>query len=154
MPAPINQANPLRLFVSHDWQEDEDYHRVFEFLEAADYFYYRNCARPEALRPLTAEAIREALRAEIGASEAVVLLAGQYSKNAERLQFMSTFAQSIRKPVLVMRHFGLAAPIPGPLQQGASELLDWDGRALIAALRHHGRGEAIGKWDTVEFTLD
>jgi hypothetical protein len=154
MPAPINQANPLRLFVSHHWQDDEDYHRVFEFLEAADHFYYRNCARPETPRPLTGEAMREALRAEIGASEAVVLLAAQYSKNAETLQFMSTFAQSIRKPVLVLRHFGIATPVPVPLQQGASELLDWDGRALIAALRHHGRGEDIATWDTVEFTLD
>lgn len=151
---PITQANPLRLFVSHDWADDHDYHRVFEFLEARDHFHYRNCSRPQDPRPVTPEARREALRAQIAPAEVVVLLAAHHARHAEALEFMSVFAQAARKPVLVLRHFGVALPVPAALQTGATALLDWDGRAMVDAFRRHARGEDTTGWDVVEFTLD
>ena len=154
MGTPITEANPLRLFVSHDWGDDHDYHRVFEFLEARDNFHYRNCSRPQDSRPPTAEARREALRAQIAGAEVVVLLAAHYGPNSEALEFMSVFAHAARKPVLVLRHFGVALPVPAALQSGASAVLDWDGRALVDAFRRYARGEDIAGWDVVEFSLD
>ena len=154
MANPSTQANPLRLFVSHDWADDHDYHRVFEFLEARDHFHYRNCSKPQEPRPPTAEARREALRGKIAAADVVVLLAAPYRGNAEALEFMSVFAQAAKKPVLVLRHFGVALPVPTALQTGASALLDWDGRAMVDAFRRYARGEDTSGWDVVEFTLD
>ena len=29
----VTQKNPIRLFVCHTWQEDDDYHRIFEYLD-------------------------------------------------------------------------------------------------------------------------
>ncbi|MFM7066152.1 MAG: hypothetical protein ACKO0U_04930 [Gammaproteobacteria bacterium] len=154
MPLPITEANPLRLFVSHDWREDHDYHRVFEFLEARDHFHYRNCARPGEPRPVSAEGRREALRDQIAAAEVVVLLAAQYAGNAEQLVFMASFAKLARKPVIVLRYFGASTPVPTALSQGAAEILDWDGRALVDAFRRHARGEDTSGWEVVEFKLD
>jgi len=38
----MSQANPLRLFVTHAWEMSDDYLRVFEYLESAQNFFYRN----------------------------------------------------------------------------------------------------------------
>ena len=54
----VTQRNPIRLFVSHVWHPDDDYHRVFEYLESASNFFYRNTSTPEN-RP---KGEREALR--------------------------------------------------------------------------------------------
>ncbi len=38
----MSQADPLRLFVTHAWENSDDYLRVFEYLESARNFFYRN----------------------------------------------------------------------------------------------------------------
>ena len=42
------QANPIRLFVTHMWEDNDDYLRVFEYLESAKNFFYRINAFPQA----------------------------------------------------------------------------------------------------------
>ena len=43
----MSQANPLRLFVTHAWETSDDYLRVFEYLESARNFFYRNYSTPD-----------------------------------------------------------------------------------------------------------
>ncbi len=38
----MSQQNPIRLFVSHSFKPDDDYLRVFEYLESAVNFFYKN----------------------------------------------------------------------------------------------------------------
>ena len=47
----ITQQNPIRLFVCHVWVEDEDYHRIFEYVESSPNFFYRNTSTPDAREP-------------------------------------------------------------------------------------------------------
>src|SRR5579864_5008045 len=46
-PFRMSQANPVRLFVTHAWVGSDDYLRVFEYLESARNFFYRNYSTPE-----------------------------------------------------------------------------------------------------------
>ncbi len=50
----ISQQDPVKLYVSHAWDADDDYHRVFEFLESARNFYYLNYSAPDRRRPAAA----------------------------------------------------------------------------------------------------
>ena len=43
------EDNPIRVFATHNFQETDDYLRVFEFLESVDRFYYVNVSKPEDL---------------------------------------------------------------------------------------------------------
>jgi hypothetical protein len=36
----------------------------------------------------------------------------------------------------------------------ADEIVDWDGRALVDAIKRQARHEATNRWDTIEFKLD
>ena len=62
----MSQSNPIKLFVSHAWEENDDYLRVFEYLESDSNFYYVNFSTPD--KPPAAgdrESLREDLRKQI-----------------------------------------------------------------------------------------
>ncbi len=149
----MSQQNPYRIFVTHDWSEDEDYLRVFEFLEDVQNFYYRNVANPTVQVAANSDAARELLRGQIRPCEVVIALASQYGRQGNSLEFQLQFAQSSKRPVILLRAFGSSAALPKALTQNAQEILEWDERAMVAAIKRHARGEGGPQWDTVEFTV-
>ena len=64
------------------------------------------------------------------------------------------FAQACNKPVLLMRNFGSAAPVPKMIAEMASEMVEWDARSLVDAIKRQARHEETTRWDTIEFKLD
>ncbi|MFZ0006953.1 MAG: hypothetical protein WAK94_01795 [Steroidobacteraceae bacterium] len=148
----MSQANPVRLFVTHAWETSEDYLRVFEYLESARNFFYRNYGTPDK-PPAGAdkEAQREDLRRQIAPVEAVIALA---DTQAELLTFQMLFAQASHKPVILMKPFGQRRDVPKEILQLADETVEWDERALVDAIRRQARHEETTRWDTIEFKLD
>ncbi len=147
----MSQEDPIRLFVTHAWDESDDYLRVFEYLESARGFYYRNCSTPGLLAGASHEALRESLRTQIAKAEVVIALAGQATKNSDWLMFEMTFAQASRKPVLLLRPFGSDATLSRGLTDMTSTVVEWDERRLVDAVRQHARGEGTNRWDVIEF---
>src|SRR5215831_10359218 len=76
--ASMSQANPIRLFVTHTWETSDDYLRVFEYLESARNFFYRNYSTPEQRPGGDKEAQREDLRRQIAPTEAVIALSSLF----------------------------------------------------------------------------
>ena len=150
----ISQQNPVKLFVSHAWDADEDYHRVFEFLESARNFFYLNYSAPDRRPGGGKEAEREELRRQIQPAEAVILLAPHHRRAPDLLEFQANFAKAADKPVLLMTSFGATSALPKALVSLADETLDWDERALVDAIRRQARHEDTTRWDTIEFKLD
>lgn len=150
----ISQRNPVKLFVSHVWHADDDYQRVFEFLEGARNFYYVNCSAPER-RPAGAdEAQREELRRQIAPAECAIVLAAHHRLAPQLVEFQATFAKSADKPLVVLGAFGKNIVIASQLQALADEMVEWDQRALVDAIRRQARHEETTRWDTIEFKLD
>jgi hypothetical protein len=150
----MSQANPVRVYVTHLWNESDDYLRVFEYLESARNFYYRNSAAP-AQRPAGGkEAQKEEMRRQISAAEAVIGLASLYQRDQDLMTFQLAYAQASNKPVILLKCFGAAQAIPKALSDLADEVIDWDERALVDAVRRQARHEDTTRWDVVEFKLD
>jgi hypothetical protein len=151
MPIP---DNPIRLFVTHTWEEDDHYARVFEYLEASGTFYYQNTSQPQLKRPLDKEAQREDLRRQIAPCEVVVALPAVFSREPELVLFQLNFAKAADKPVVVMEHFGSSDALPKSIKDLADEVAAWNERNLIDALRRQARHQETARWDTIEFKLD
>src|ERR1700688_5054918 len=98
-------VSPIRLFVSHAWVENDDYARVFEYLEASGTFYYVNSSQPQAKRPIDRESQREDLRRQIAPSEVIVVLPAVYLVAPELVLFQMSFAKSADKPIVAMENF-------------------------------------------------
>ena len=74
----VTQKNPIRLFVCHVWAEDDDYHRIFEYIESTSNFFYRNTSTPDVRPTGDKEAQRESLRKQITDAEVVIVPAALY----------------------------------------------------------------------------
>ncbi len=150
----MSQANPIRLFVTHLWDQSDDYLRVFEYLESARNFYYRNCSTPEQRPEGDKERQKEELRRQIAPAEAVIALSSLYEKNQDLLTFQLLYAQACSKPVILLKSFGAQRPVPKALAELANEQIEWDERALVDAVRRQARHEESTRWDVIEFKLD
>ena len=150
----VSQQNPIRIYVSHLWEADDDYLRVFEFLESARNFYYTNSSKPDRRPPGGKEAEREELRAQIAPAEVVIVLASQFRRAPELVEFQANFAKAAEKPLVVLTSFGGTGAVSKSLLALADESVDWDERALTDALRRQARHEETTRWDTIEFKLD
>jgi hypothetical protein len=147
-------ANPIRLFVTHAWMENDDYTRVFEYLEAAGTFYYKNTSQPQAKRPIDRESEREELRRQIAPCEVVVVLPGAFRAAPELITFQMNFAKAADRPIVAMENFGSVEPLPKAILDLADEVSAWNERSLIDALRRQARHQETTRWDTIEFKLD
>ena len=122
----MSQANPIQLFVTHGWDNSDDYLRVFEYLESANNFFYKNCSTPDHMPAGDKEALRESLRKQIAPAEVVIALPSLAQNNRELLQFQMVFAQACNKPVVLMKNFGSDTPVAKVIAELANEIVDWD----------------------------
>jgi hypothetical protein len=151
----MSQNNPIRLFVTHAWDTSDEYLRIFEYLESARNFFYKNLSAPDkAPKSGGMEADREELRRQIAQAECVIALPGMYRQQSDLLQFELTFAKASDKPVILMKPFGANAVLPKAITDFSDQVVDWDGRALVDAIKAQARHEESNRWDTIEFKLD
>jgi len=146
--------NPIRLFVSHAWTENDDYARVFEYLESSGTFYYVNTSQPQAKQPIDKESQREDLRRQIAPCEVVVVLPAVFQLARELVVFQMNFAKAADRPILAMENFGSTDPLPKEIKDLADEVCPWNERSLIDGLRRQARHQETTRWDTIEFKLD
>lgn len=150
----MSQENPIRLFVTHLWETADDYLRVFEYLESARNFYYRSYSTPDQRPAGDKEALKESLRRQITPAEAVIALTSLYEQDQDLLTFQLLYGQACQKPVILLKRFGESRPVPKTLADLASEVVEWDERALVDAVRRLARHEDTTRWDVIEFKLD
>jgi hypothetical protein len=149
------QGDPIRVFVTHAFELSDDYLRVFEFLESARNFYYRNCAVPEQRPADTSIASKhEALRQQMATAEVVIALASLYGAHRDLLMLQLNYAKAGAKPVILLPGFGRELVMPHMVTELAAEQAKWDERALVDAIRRLARHEGTTRWDTIEFKLD
>ena len=150
----ITQQNPIRLFVCHVWVEDEDYHRIFEYVESSPNFFYRNTSKPDVRPPGDKEALREALRNQIAETEVMIVPAALYRRNVDWVEFQMHCAKAYDKPIIVLEPFGGTDTIAPALQELADDVVPWDQRQLIDAIKREARHEETTRFDVIEFKLD
>jgi hypothetical protein len=150
----MSQQNPIRVYVTHAWEESDDFQRIFEYLESARNFFYRNTSAPENAPAGGTEPAREELRRQINGAEVVVALASLGQQHPDLLTFQLNYAKASRKPVLGVRFFGVQGDVPQIITDLADDIVDWEERGLVDAIRRLARHENTARYDTIEFKLD
>lgn len=151
----MSEDNPIRVFVTHNFQEGDDYLRVFEFLEAMERFFYLNVSKPENVPDSGGmDQIKEELINQIKMCEAVIIPALFYIENNDLARFQMDVAEANEKPMIAIRPFGGLAESPQELVDRVSEHIEWNDREIVDALKRQARLEDTSRWETIEFTLD
>ena len=148
----MSESNPIRVFVTHAFQETDDYLRVFEFLESVDRFFYLNVSKPDNV-PTTGgiEAIKDELIQQIKASEAVIVLPGLYEEKQSLARFLMDAADANSKPMIAIRPFGGLLETPPAVAERVKEHIEWNDREIVDALKRQARGEDTARWETIDF---
>jgi hypothetical protein len=84
----------------------------------------------------------------------VIVPLGLVQKHADMVLFQMNYAKACDKPVILLETYGTKKPIPKQIRDLADEVIDWDKRSLIDAIRRQARHEDTTRWDTIEFKLD
>lgn len=146
------ENNPIRVYVTHAFEEDEDYLRVFEFLEGVDRFFYLNVSKPENVPGSGGmDAIKEELIRQIKECEAVVVPAAHYDRNRDLLRFQMDVADANEKPMVAIRPFGGVGETAKEVADRVNEVIEWNSREIADALRRQARLEDTSRWDVIDF---
>jgi hypothetical protein len=149
----MSEQNPIRIFVTHAFSDHPDYHRVFEYLESSSNFFYRNCSAPEQVPGAGGkDAIKEALLAQIRAAEIVIVVSSMYSENRDWITFQMDAAQAADIPILALEPFG-GGRIPDEITGRAADVVAWNERVIVDAIRKQARHEDTKRWDVIEFDM-
>jgi hypothetical protein len=150
----ISQQNPVKVFVAHGFEPGDDYMRVFEYLESSHNFYYRNCSSPDAQGKFDPAALQEELRKQINLAEIVIIPSALYRTHRDLIHFQVNCAKGLGKPVVVLEAFGVKEKLPVQLEALADEVVEWNERSLVDAIKRQARHEETSRWDTIDFKLD
>jgi hypothetical protein len=148
----VSENNPIRVFVTHAFEETDDYLRVFEFLESVERFFYLNVSKPENLPEQGGvEAIKDELIQQIKASEAVVVIADVYERQPELVNYMLDVAEANNIGIVALRPFGGVLETADEIIGRAQEHIEWNDRELVDAIKRQGRGEDTARWEVIDF---
>ena len=150
----VSQQNPVRVFVAHAFESNEDYRRLFEYLEGSRTFFYKNTSVPAPPDSLDKEAMRQELRKQINMAEIVLMPAALFDMSYEWADFQLNCAKGFNKPVIGLKQFGIDAKLPVQLEALADEIVEWNDRTIVDAIKRQARHEESTRWDTIEFKLD
>jgi len=150
----MSEKNPIRIYVTHAFASHSDYHRVFEYLEAVPNFFYRNCSVPDHL-PTTSgkEALKEEYRTQMKTAEVVIVLCSLYVENEFWTTYQMDAAQASNLPLVAIEPFGVSAKVPAEVAKRAAEVVGWNERVIVDAVRKQARHEDTARWDVIEFKL-
>jgi hypothetical protein len=148
----VSENNPIRVFATHSFDESDDYLRIFEFLESVDGFFYLNVSKPENI-PTTGglQAIKDQLIAQIKESEAVFVLSGLYEQKEDLVRFMMDVADANKKNMIAIRPFGGVLETPEEVVNRTKEVIEWNDREMVDALKRQARGEDTSRWEVLDF---
>ena len=148
----MSEKNPIKVFVTHTFEEYGDYHRVFEYLESSPNFFYLNVSNPEN-PPASGgkEAIKDELLKQIKLSEVVVVLAGLYNEHQDWITFQMHAAEATEKPLVAIEPFGGIEDVPEEVARRADETVGWNERSIVDAIRRQARHEETTRWDVIDF---
>lgn len=148
----MSENNPIRVFVTHVFEESDDYIRVFEFLESVDRFYYVNVSKPENIPTAGGvEAIKDELIEQIKAAEAIVVVSGAYEKKGELVSYMMNVAKANSIGIIAVRPFGGMTETPQNIVERVDEHVEWNAREIVDAIKRQGRGEETARWEVLDF---
>lgn len=151
----MSENNPIRVYAVHGWHKDEDYVRLFEYLESAGNFFYRALSDPNAPLPQGdgVAARRTLINEALKNSECVVCMAGAWERYGDWSRFTVDVARALDLPIVVIEHFG-PKNMDIQLKAHAAETVGWDSRTIVDAIRRQARHEETTRFDTIEFKLD
>ena len=124
------------VFICHDWEYSDEYHRVCKFLNDAPSFAWENLSVPEHDPLDTNDMLQKNLRDQIRPADVMLVLAGMYSARSGWMDWEMQFSRRIGKAIIGVRPWG-NVQLPSVVQQNADEIVGWNSGSIVNAIRRY-----------------
>jgi hypothetical protein len=136
---------PLRtykVFISHAWHRSMDYYRVEAFLATALFFRYENLSVPEH-DPLlySDDELERELRNQMRPADVFLIIGRMYAAHSDWINELS-FARRIGRLIIGIWPWG-AVNAPLAIRNSAREMVAWNQKSIIRAIRRHAIPTAV-----------
>lgn len=146
----MSEENPIRLLVTHVWVEDDDYHRLFEYLNEVDNFFYVNLSDPLETPPAGRLAVEQRLSAGFEKAEILIVLASVWQAQPASVDLQIALARRHRVPALALRASGNQT-FPRELESQVDDVVIWNERLIVDAILRLARGDRTNRFETIDF---
>ncbi len=126
-----------RVFISHAWEYNADYHRLVKMLNEADLFNWSNYSVPEH-DPLDMKGLMTALERQIDPTNIVIILSGMYAAHSDWIQKEIDIAIKKGKTIIGIAPWG-QQNIPVVIQEAAEDVIRWNTTSIIDAIRKYAK---------------
>ncbi len=132
------------LFISHAWKYGDDYCRLVNLLDDANYFCYRNYSAPKD-NPLhnldgsdvtNKSQITSAIERKISPVNAVLVISGMYYNNRDWMQTEIDISINKNKPIIAIKPWGNKI-MPTEVSNVADVIVGWNTSSIIDAIRNY-----------------
>ncbi|MGB5542230.1 MAG: TIR domain-containing protein [Gammaproteobacteria bacterium] len=149
----MSENDPFRIFASHGWQLDEDYLRLFEYLESTTNFFYQNVLPADSAPEGESIANRRTrILDAMKQAEVVLVCSGQHERFRDWIDFEISAAKAHRLPIVLIEPFG-PNDAPADLKSVADQIVGWSSRSLEDAIRVQARQDESKRFDMLDFDL-
>lgn len=124
------------IFICHDWEYSDEYHRICEMLDGTPNFSWRNRSVPEHDPLDTNDELQKNLRDQIRPADVMLVLAGMYSARSGWMDWEMAFARRIGQSIIGIKPWGNTR-IPSVVQRNASEIVGWNTDSIVGAIRDY-----------------
>ena len=97
--------------------------------------------------------MKEEYRTQMKTAEVVIVLCSLYIENEFWTTYQMDAAQAGNLPLVAIEPFGVKAKVPDEVAKRAAEVVGWNERLIVDAVRRQARHEDTVRWDTIEFKL-
>lgn len=125
------------LFISHSWTYSNQYNKLVDLLDNANYFSYRNYSVPKD-DPIhdanNAKELYDAIKKQVGYAQVVIILAGVYSSYSRWIDKEIEIAQILGKPILAIEPWG-SEKTSSVVKNAADRIVKWNTDSIVNAIR-------------------
>lgn len=131
-----------RLFISHAWKYGDDYNRLINLLNQANYFSYYNYSSPTEKplfppgTPTTNSEVKRLITNKISPAQITLVLAGMYSTYSDWIKYEVDESLRMNKPIIGIYPHGQQLA-PTYITNNATEMIHWNTDSIISAIRRN-----------------
>ena len=83
----------------------------------------------------------------------VVVVSTMFTENRNLITFEMDAAGAAEIPLLALEPFGGMGKVPAEVEARCAEVVGWNERLMVDAIRREARHEDTKRWDVIEFDL-
>jgi hypothetical protein len=130
------------LFISHSWSYSENYKKLCNLLDKANYFEYKDYSIPKD-DPLIINAktdasykkqLRDKIKEQMKYASVVIILAGVYASYSETINMEIEISKELGKPILAIEPFA-SEKTSVKVKESASKIVAWNTSSVVSAIK-------------------